>query len=143
MSGEEPCVFCDIVTGTEPAHVVHETGSTLAFLASFPGNDGHTLVIPKPHIPDIWALEDPLATEVWRSVRSVADQIERALGPDGLTLAQANRASGFQDVFHFHMHVIPRWRTDTERWTRFWEPPAGWEERMPGVAERLRAAHRS
>lgn len=68
-----------------------------------------------PHVPDIRALEDPLATEVWRSVRSGAGQIERALGPDGLTLAQANRKSGFQGVFHFYMRVIPLWRTDTER----------------------------
>ncbi len=142
MSVDGPCVFCDIVARTEPAHLVHETDSTLAFLAHFPGNDGHTLVIPKRHVPDIWALEEPLATEVWHAIRSVADQLDRALRPDGLTLAQANREAGFQDIFHFHMHVIPRWGTDTTRWTRFWEPASGWEERMPEVAERLRAEDR-
>jgi histidine triad (HIT) family protein len=142
VSEEDACVLCEIVAGREPAHVVHETESTLAFLALFPGNDGHTLVIPKRHYRDIWALEEPVATDVWRSVRDVAEQIERALEPDGLTLAQANREAGFQDVFHFHMHVIPRWRSDADRWTRFWTSPSGWEDRMPDVAESLRAEDR-
>ncbi|WP_343952004.1 HIT family protein [Nonomuraea longicatena] len=104
----EPCVFCDIVARRQPAAIVHEDAATLAFLDITAVMDGHTLVIPKRHACDLWEISLEDAEAVMRTVHLMAARIREVLAPDGLTLFQANRASGWQDVFHLHVHLVPR-----------------------------------
>ena len=104
----DACVFCDIVAGRLAAAVVHEDELTLAFLDITAVTDGHTLVIPKRHATDLWAIEEEDAVAVMRTVRRVARRIQETLAPAGLTLFQANRPEGWQDVFHLHVHLVPR-----------------------------------
>ncbi|HJU57151.1 MAG TPA: HIT family protein [Actinomycetota bacterium] len=106
------CVFCDIVAGHKPAEVVAETERALAFMDINPATDGHSLVISKAHANDIWDLEADDGAAVWSLTLEVADAIRAALRPDGLTLFQANAKAGWQDVFHFHLHLVPRWVDD-------------------------------
>lgn len=107
------CIFCSIVAGEAPAHVIHEDDHTLAFLDIAPFSPGHSLVIPKAHTDDFWSVDEDTAATVMRSAHRVADRLRRALEPEGMNLLQATRSVAFQTVFHLHVHVIPRWSTDT------------------------------
>jgi histidine triad (HIT) family protein len=130
------CVFCAIVAGEEPAQVVIESGRAIALLDINPAGDGHTLVIPKSHADDIWDLTGEDSDEVWRLTRRVADRLRNVLQPEGLTLFQANGHAGWQDVFHFHLHVVPRWNDDGL--IRPWESTPTEASRLDDIAARLR-----
>ncbi len=90
-----------------------DDSETLAFLDIHPASPGHTLIVPKVHAEDIWTIDSDSFAAVARTTHAVSELIERQLRPDGLTLFQANRSAGWQDVFHLHMHVVPRYVDDT------------------------------
>ncbi len=104
------CVFCEIVAGQMPSDKVAEDANTLAFMDVDPGADGHLLVIPKHHSADLLSVptEDLVATTL------VAQRIAKAmctqLGAEGVNLINCCGTAGWQTVFHFHLHVIPRYR---------------------------------
>jgi histidine triad (HIT) family protein len=114
----EGCIFCAIIEGRAPAEVVFEDEETLAFMDINPANPGHTLVIPKRHVRNIYDLDEQTAAAVMRTAVRVAQAIRRALQPDGMNLVQSNERAGGQDIFHFHMHLIPRWYGDGLRLAR-------------------------
>jgi histidine triad (HIT) family protein len=130
------CVFCSIVAGDEPAHVIGRSDRALAFLDVNPATDGHTLVIPKGHAADIWELTPEDGAAVWALVRRMASLLRGRLTPDGLTLFQANGKAGWQHVFHFHMHVLPRWIGDGLQ--RPWDMRSGDPQALEAMADRLR-----
>ena len=105
------CVFCSIVAGDAPAERVFEDDGTLAFMDVSPASDGHTLIVPKRHLPDVFALGQPEADAVWHTTLRVARAVRDALDPDGMNLHQSNGRVANQHVFHFHLHVIPRYAT--------------------------------
>ena len=84
----------------------------LAFLDIFPAGRGHTLVIPKDHHADIHSIPADLYGDLAANAKVVADLLMAKLGSEGTTIFQMNRESGWQTVFHLHMHVIPRWSGD-------------------------------
>jgi histidine triad (HIT) family protein len=104
------CVFCKIVTGDIPCHKIYEDKDTFAFLDVHPVNKGHTLVIPKKHVKDIFEASPSILKAL-----SVANQkIARALGmsADGVNVFMNNKEAAGQIVFHLHYHVFPRWKDD-------------------------------
>lgn len=130
------CIFCRIASGDSPAFVVAEDASTLAFLDRGQATEGHTLVVPRSHADDIWGITDEDAAAVMRMAKRVAHLLDEKLSPDGMNLMQSNRAAGWQDVFHFHMHVIPRWSGDGL--TPPWRPTHPPEDQLASVWRRLR-----
>lgn len=132
------CIFCAIPDGTAPAEVVGSSDRALAFMDLNPATDGHVLVIPRAHATDIWELSSEDGVAVWLLAADVAMRIREGLRPQGLTLFQANGRAGWQDVFHFHLHLVPRWDSDglVRPWTSSDERRLG----MAEVAERIRQA---
>lgn len=130
------CVFCGIITGAVSSHADYEDDLTLAFLDINPATDGHTLVVPKEHADDLFDISADRAAAVMRAAKRVAAQIDEHLSPDGLTLVQTNRPAGWQDVFHLHLHLIPRW--DHDLLTRPWSPRPASAEHLAEVAKRIR-----
>lgn len=112
MPSKADCVFCRIVARAVPASVVHEDDLTLAFMDLGQVNPGHVLVALKDHADDVFALDDAQAAAVFRAAARVARAARAAFAPDGLSIFQANGAAGGQTVFHFHLHVLPRWEND-------------------------------
>ena len=106
------CVFCRIVTRQIPATVVYEDADTLAFMDIGQVNPGHVLVAAKAHAENVYALEEAQAAAVFRSVARVARAIRGAFSPEGLSIYQANGKAAGQTVFHFHMHLVPRYEND-------------------------------
>jgi histidine triad (HIT) family protein len=130
------CAFCAIASGGAPAFVVHEDAETMAFLDINPASEGHTLVIPRRHSDDILSIDEGDYLAVARTTRVVARLIDQRLRPAGFSLFQANRAAGWQDVFHLHVHVVPRYGGDTL--VRPWRLTPAAPGHLELVAERLR-----
>ena len=102
-------IFEKIIAGQSPCHKIAETKHALAFLDIRPMSKGHTLVIPKRHSLDLLAIEQQDLFAVMDLAQQVAKRQMTVLSADGITVRQHNRKAGGQDVFHFHVHVIPRW----------------------------------
>ena len=117
------CIFCAIVDGEIPAARVYEDEHVLAFMDIAPANPGHTLVIPKQHYRNIFDMPAEVGSKIMQAAIPIANAIRAALNPDGLNLFQANEPAGFQTVFHFHLHLIPRWESDSIRSP--WRPREG------------------
>jgi histidine triad (HIT) family protein len=132
------CVFCGIVAGQIPAAKVHEDELTLAFMDIGEVNPGHLLVTAKPHVENIYGLDDALAAAVFRTTARVARALKKAYSPEGVTLYQANGAAAGQTVYHFHLHVVPRYAEDGMRLS--WPAKNPSREQLEANAERLRAA---
>lgn len=133
------CDFCKILMGTEEAQVVCETESALAFFPLEPAALGHTLVIPKQHVPDLWSADDTIATLVTQAAVRVGRAIKDALEPDGMNLISSAGAAASQTVFHLHLHVVPRWNRD--HIGPIWPPSQPWSETVKhDIADRVRRA---
>ncbi|MDQ3678795.1 MAG: HIT family protein [Actinomycetota bacterium] len=119
----EDCIFCKIVAGELPATIVDQDDRTLAFMDISPATRGHALVIPREHSADLHeiGLED-LRAVVQTAQRVAANAVDK-LGADGVNLLNCAGASAWQTVFHFHVHVIPRYRGDPLKLP--WVPAAG------------------
>jgi histidine triad (HIT) family protein len=118
------CDFCKIVRGELSARVIYDTEDTLAFFPLQPATSGHTLVIPKRHVPDLWTVDRPLASKLLGSVLTVSQGLRNALSPDGFNIINSSGRAATQTVFHLHVHLVPRWFDD--RVGDIWPPPEPW-----------------
>src|SRR5688572_23231261 len=107
------CEFCVIARGEDPdVEIVCEDVAWVAFFPLAPATPGHTLVIPRMHVTDVWTAPVPLVAELMGGVARVGKAIAAAINPEGMNLiASAGRAAE-QTVFHLHLHVVPRWVRD-------------------------------
>ena len=136
MASDPDCIFCKIVAGEIPARKVDEDDRTIAFLDINPGTHGHALVIPKEHARDLLEIEPDDLAAVMQAAQRLAKRMPEALGAEGVNLINSCGAVAWQTVFHFHVHVIPRYSYDTARLP--WIPGDG-GERLDEAAEALRA----
>jgi histidine triad (HIT) family protein len=120
MAGMDPsCIFCAIAAGTAPSYMVYEDAAAVAFLDLAPVRAGHTLVIPRRHVPDVLADDGAQAlADVGPAVHHVSRRLMEVFEADGITILQSNRAAAGQVVFHLHLHLVPRFDGD--------RPPVGW-----------------
>lgn len=131
------CVFCRIVAKQLPASVVHEDERTLAFMDLGQVNPGHVLVAAKTHVENLYALDDALAAALGRSVARMACAIREAFAPQGLSVYQANGRVAGQTVFHYHVHLVPRYQNDGMSLT--WPMKNPPREKLEEYAAKLRA----
>lgn len=87
----------------------------MAFLDIAPASRGHTLVVPREHAPDVWAISEATHGHVARMVHRVCGLVKVALAPDGVNTVHSTGEAAWQQVFHFHTHVVPRWHGDDLR----------------------------
>jgi Diadenosine tetraphosphate (Ap4A) hydrolase and other HIT family hydrolases len=107
----ESCIFCKIVNGTIPSYTVYEDDQVLAFLDITQVTKGHTLIIPKQHVEDVFSLSDELASTIFRQVPAIANKLNATFHPIGLNIINNNKEP-LQSVFHYHIHLIPRYEND-------------------------------
>jgi histidine triad (HIT) family protein len=113
MADEETCEFCAIARNEDPSvEVIAEDVGWIAFFPLDPATPGHTLVIPRTHATDLWAIDPRLGSELMSGVIRVGQAIDRALRPEGMNLISSAGSAAEQTVFHLHLHVVPRWRRD-------------------------------
>jgi len=116
------CIFCSIVEEAAPSWRVYEDEVAVAFLDIGQATPGHTLVVSRRHAPDIWSVTEDEAAAVMRSVHRVATQLRDTLHPQGMNVTQSNGAAAWQEVFHYHVHLVPRYSNDglTPPWISTW-----------------------
>ena len=105
------CIFCNILNGDIPSYKVYEDENVLAFLDITQGTKGHTLVIPKHHVANVYELDEETAANVFKVVPKLANALKKAFNPIGLNIVN-NNDKPLQSVFHFHIHLIPRYEND-------------------------------
>ncbi|MFT3861373.1 HIT family protein [Micropruina sp.] len=118
------CLFCAIVAGDLPARRVYADDSAIAFLDINPWKRGHTLVIPRRHVPDVLADNEAL-TEIAPAIGATARLLTKRLGADGVNLLSNAGAVAGQEVFHLHVHLVPRYADDPGL--------GGLTQRSPGI----------
>jgi histidine triad (HIT) family protein len=107
----KPCTFCQIARREAPASVVYEDEKAMAFLSSRPVNVGHTLVIPKKHYENIFEIPEEEIAHLFTIVKKVAHGVKRVENAEGIRIVQNNGEAAGQVIFHFHVHVIPMYKT--------------------------------
>lgn len=129
------CVFCKIVAGELPARIVAADERTIGFMDIAPATRGHALVIPRAHSRDLLSVgsEDMQAT--FAAAQRLAERAVERLGAEGVNLLNSCGSAAWQSVFHFHIHVIPRYRDDPLRLP--WVPAAADEEQIARAAQEL------
>ncbi len=107
------CPFCEIVQREDPdAREVYRDEHVVAFFPTEPAVLGHTMVVPREHVPDIWSLSEEKAAQLARATLRLAGAIREAVHPEGLNVIQSNGEAATQTVFHLHVHLVPRWVGD-------------------------------
>jgi len=106
------CIFCAIVAGDSPAEIIDSDEHTVTLMDINPATKGHALVIPRRHSDDLLDIGEDDLTACAIAAQRVVKRMEASLEPDGFNLINATRAAAWQTVFHFHIHVVPRYEDD-------------------------------
>ena len=109
---KDDCIFCKIANGAIPSATVYEDEAFRVILDIAPAAKGHALILPKEHYANLWELGEEEAAKVLAIAAKVSAAQKKALGCDGVNLLQNNGVAAGQTVFHFHMHLIPRYDND-------------------------------
>ncbi len=129
------CIFCKIAAGEVPARIVAEDERTIAFMDIAPATRGHALVIPRAHSQDIVSVEPEDLGAVALAAQRLAGRVKERLGADGVNLLSSSGGAAWQTVFHFHVHVIPRYDGDPLRLP--WVPAEGDQQQIALAAQEL------
>jgi histidine triad (HIT) family protein len=108
----EGCLFCGIVAGDVPAQIIDSDERTVAFMDINPATRGHALVVPRTHSNDLMEVTDEDLEATMLAVRRLARTMETKLHPDGFNVLNSCRPVAWQTIFHFHVHLIPRYSDD-------------------------------
>jgi histidine triad (HIT) family protein len=134
----EPCWACRVISGEPVGCVVAGSEQVLVLINPFSLSPGHALVVPRRHIKNLYELPDELSAPILSTAARVARAVKRAFAAEGITLRQNNEAASDQHLFHFHLHVIPRFHGDLERFNA--TPPLARLDEQEAAASRLRLA---
>ena len=135
MAADPDCIFCKIVAGEVPSTRVDEDERTVAFMDVNPATRGHLLVVPREHAADVHAIDEEDLFAVARTAKLMAGRIVERLGADGVNVMQNSGRAAWQTVFHYHVHVIPRYEGDPLRLP--WIPAQGDMEQVRATGEEL------
>ena len=137
MKNEE-CIFCKIAGGDIPAATVYEDDHFRVILDVAPAAKGHALILPKNHFSDLWELGEEEASEALKLAAKITAAQKKALNCDGINVLQNNGVAAGQSVFHFHMHLIPRYADDKVEIP--WKTLSYAEGEMEEVCAKIKAA---
>jgi len=118
--------------------MIYETSGLLAFFPAAPATPGHTLVIPRAHVTDLWSADLPLVEELMSAAVRIGQAINAALEPGGMNLITSAGEAAEQSVFHLHLHLVPRWSDDE---LDIWPPKKGMRHEIKeNLGKAIRAA---
>lgn len=129
------CIFCKIANGEIPSKTLYEDEDFRVILDLGPASKGHALILPKEHYADLYELPEETAGEVMKLAKKMAAQMTQRLGCEGFNLVQNNGELAGQTVFHFHMHLIPRYRDDGQKIG--WKPQEATQEELETIRAQI------
>lgn len=125
------CIFCKIINGDIPSRRIYEDENFVVMMDVSPASKGHSLLLPKEHYANLFEMPDALLEELLKVAKKVAAQMKESLQADGINLLQNNGVAAGQTVFHYHMHLIPRYEGEEPILT--WEPKSYSAEEMDEI----------
>ena len=133
---KEDCIFCKIANGIIPSPAIYEDEDFKVILDRGPASKGHALVLPKEHFDNVFSMDEEHAGKVFKEASKVARAINASFDCDGINILQNNGEAAGQSVFHFHMHVIPRYKDD--KISLGWTPGEITDEQVSEFADTIR-----
>ena len=128
---KDDCIFCKLANGVIPTNSLYEDDVVKVIFDAGPASSGHVLILPKEHFDNVYALDDDTAAHVFQVAVKVAKALKEGLNLEGLNIVQNNGEIAGQTVFHFHMHIIPRYKGDTVNVG--WKPGEGIDEEIEKI----------
>ena len=116
---KDDCIFCKIAAGEIPSRKIYEDSDMIAIMDLNPTSKGHSLIIPKEHCTNIYDIDEDIAAKVMKTAKKLATKMTVALNCDGFNLLQNNGETAGQTMFHFHMHLIPRYKDADNNMLKF------------------------
>ena len=116
---KDDCIFCKIAAGEIPSRKIYEDKDLIAIMDLNPTSKGHSLIIPKEHCTNIYDIDEDIAAKVMKTAKKLATKMTVALNCDGFNLLQNNGETAGQTMFHFHMHLIPRYKDADNNMLKF------------------------
>ena len=116
---KDECIFCKIAAGEIPSRKIYEDSDLIAIMDLNPTSKGHSLIIPKEHCTNIYDIDEDIAAKVMKTAKKLATKMTVALNCDGFNLLQNNGETAGQTMFHFHMHLIPRYKDADNNMLKF------------------------
>ena len=135
-ASDSDCMFCRIVSGDIPAEIVDSDEHTVAFMDINPATRGHALVVPRTHATDLMDVSDEDLERTMTTARRLARRMEETLKPDGYNILNSCRQAAWQTIFHYHLHVIPRYDDDPLKLP--WIPHGADAEEIAAAADSIR-----
>ena len=132
---DENCIFCKLANGDIPTATVYEDEYLRAIMDAAPANKGHIIILPKSHAADIYELNDEYVSRAFVLAKKLAVALKKLTGCDGVNILQNNGEAAGQTVFHFHVHVIPRFKDDD--CTIVWRPTSYEDGEASEVAKKI------
>lgn len=132
---DDNCIFCKIANGEIPSKTIYEDEEFRVILDLGPAAKGHALILPKNHFANLYELPDETAAKVMLLAKKMAGQITEKLHCDGFNLVQNNGEVAGQTVFHFHMHLIPRYEDDNQKIG--WKPGEPTQEELEEIRQQI------
>jgi histidine triad (HIT) family protein len=132
------CLFCGIIAGDVPGQIVDSDEYTVAFMDINPATPGHALVVPREHTADLMEISDEDLERTMVAARRLARKMEASLEPAGYNVLNACRPAAWQTVFHFHLHVIPRYEDDPLQLP--WIPRGAEPDEIAAVADKIKGS---
>ena len=132
---DDNCIFCKLANGIIPTNSIYEDDNFNVILDMSPATKGHALILPKDHYKNLYELPEDTAADVTKLAKKMAVEMTEKLGADGFNLVQNNNEIAGQTVFHFHMHLIPRYNDDAQKIA--WAPGKSSAEELAEIKEAL------
>ena len=132
---KDDCIFCKLANGIIPTNSIYEDGEFNVILDLAPATKGHALILPKEHAANIYELPEETAGKVFKLAKKLATKMTDKLGADGFNIVQNNGEIAGQTVFHFHLHLIPRYADDNQE--ILWNPTSPSAEDLAQIRELL------
>lgn len=111
---KDDCIFCKLANGDIPTNVIYEDDTFTVIMDASPATKGHALILPKEHYANIYELDEEVAGKAFKLAKKLATEMTEKLHCDGFNIVQNNGEVAGQTVFHFHMHLIPRYENDNQ-----------------------------
>lgn len=135
---DNECIFCKIANGEIPSSTIYEDNEFRVILDVSPATKGHALILPKKHMANIFEIDQDTAGKVFQLAAKISEAMKKALNCDGLNVVQNNGELAGQTVFHFHMHLIPRYSGDGQNIN--WVPKTSEDEERAHIAQQIQDA---
>ena len=135
---DDNCIFCKLANGVFPTYSIYEDEDFNVILDASPATKGHALILPKEHYANMFEIDDDILAKAAKLAKKIMTHEKEILGCDGYNLVQNNGEAAGQTVFHFHMHLIPRYSDNNESKMINWKPNEFSDEEMKDICDKMK-----